>query len=281
MRPVRARLLPACCAAIACLVGAAIAHAQAPLGRIAGVITDESGTPIKGVVITAQNPESAPSQLTGTTDEKGRFAILGFRRGLWTIRFTAAGFTSEETTIPLAPRQNVPLQVTLRAAAAPPARGALAGIDVARLSADLDRAEQLEEQGRDDDALAVYEKAVAAVPALTALHRQIAAIHTRRKRPDRALEAWQALLSAEPDDREARDRVGALALELGLAAAEHQDRVSAVRLLEQAIAADPSAPRAAEAKAALERLRQPPSPGDGQIAGTDGRIGLQATGEAR
>ena len=71
------------------LVGAAPASAQT--GRVQGQIVDTAGKPIKGVVIKATNGDS-PFDLTTTTDDKGRFALIGFRAGLWNFAAEAPGF---------------------------------------------------------------------------------------------------------------------------------------------------------------------------------------------
>ena len=47
---------------------------------------DEEGQPIKGAVVTADNRENG-NTATATTDDRGRFTMIGLRPGNW--RFVA------------------------------------------------------------------------------------------------------------------------------------------------------------------------------------------------
>ena len=65
--------------AVALVVGsAAIAGAQ--VGRVGGVVKDDDGQPIKGATVSAENPDAPLGSFTATTDDKGRFAIIGLAR---------------------------------------------------------------------------------------------------------------------------------------------------------------------------------------------------------
>src|SRR5689334_12046473 len=63
--------------AIAVLALASVAHAQT--GRVFGVVKDAGGKPIKGAIVRAVNASAIPREFTSTTDDKGRFAMLGLR----------------------------------------------------------------------------------------------------------------------------------------------------------------------------------------------------------
>lgn len=250
----RARLLLATTVIGAFLV--ATADGQTTAARVSGVVLDDVGGPVMGAVVTFENPTAVPSLFTTTTDDTGRFAIFGLRRGLWTVTVTATGFEKVELDLPVRVRGDTPpIKLTLRPAPAPGPRGALALVDVAQLQADLDRAEKLVAEDRIDEALALYEKSLAAVPALTTINRQIGDLYLRKRDRARALDAYQRLLDAAPEDPGARATVAALAYDLGLAAAATGEAEAAIRYLEQALAADPGEPRAAEARAALARLK--------------------------
>jgi len=66
--------------------------AAAQTGRVGGVVKDEAGNPIKGATITAENPSASPSSFTATTDDKGRFSIIGLKSGTWTFSGQAPGY---------------------------------------------------------------------------------------------------------------------------------------------------------------------------------------------
>ena len=69
--------------------------AAAQTGRVGGTVKDESGQPVKGATVTAQNPNASPSSFTATTDDKGRFSVIGLRGGMWTFSAQAPGFAPE------------------------------------------------------------------------------------------------------------------------------------------------------------------------------------------
>ena len=82
---------------LACLA----APAAAQQGRATGSVVDASGRPIKGATIRASNREAYPPLLTAATDDKGRWAIIGLRGGVWTFRAEAPGYLPSEGTVPI------------------------------------------------------------------------------------------------------------------------------------------------------------------------------------
>src|SRR6186997_3245518 len=69
--------------------------ASAQTGRIGGQIKDTQGQPLKGATVTAENPGASPSSFTATTDDKGRYSIIGLKTGPWTFTAQAPGFAPE------------------------------------------------------------------------------------------------------------------------------------------------------------------------------------------
>ena len=81
-------ILSAVALAAALVVSALPAAAQT--GRVGGVIKDASNnTPLKGATVTAENPQASPSSFTATTDDKGRYSIIGLKTGTWKITAVA------------------------------------------------------------------------------------------------------------------------------------------------------------------------------------------------
>ena len=80
---------------VAMLVAALAGTAFAQTGRVGGVVKDEAGNPIKGATVTAENPAASPSSFTATTDDKGRFSIIGLKSGSWSFSAQAPGFGPE------------------------------------------------------------------------------------------------------------------------------------------------------------------------------------------
>src|ERR1700746_3812490 len=60
-------------------------------GRITGAVRDADGKAIKGAIIRAINDDVGMT-MTSTTDDKGRFAIIGVRTGQWQMEVEAPNF---------------------------------------------------------------------------------------------------------------------------------------------------------------------------------------------
>ena len=111
----------------------------------AASVKDEAGQPIKGATITAENPNASPSSFTATTDDKGRFSIIGLRTGRWTFTAQAPGFAPEagELNVQTIGAPNPPLTFTLKKGGTAAPTGALGGVAAKDLQADLAAADQL------------------------------------------------------------------------------------------------------------------------------------------
>jgi hypothetical protein len=193
---------PALCLAIL-LVLAAPASAQ--IGRVAGTVTDESGRPIKGATVTAENPEHTPSTLTSSTDGKGRFSILGLRRGTWTFTIKAPGFETAQAEMPVVTvRPNPPLDARLVKGLAPAPPSALAGMDPKEVQRRIDLADRMAAAGDLDGAVAACRELVSRVPALTSVYLQIGRLLERKGDTAAAEAAYERLLKLEPGNESAR-----------------------------------------------------------------------------
>src|SRR5258705_7136799 len=110
--------------------------ASAQTGRVGGQIKDTQGQPIKGATVTAENPQASPSSFTATTDDKGRYSIIGLKTGTWKITASAPGFKASSGQVPVrslgAPMP--PVDFLLAAGDTGPT-GALAGVNTKELQA--------------------------------------------------------------------------------------------------------------------------------------------------
>jgi tetratricopeptide (TPR) repeat protein len=219
MRDVR-RLLTA--AAVAAALVATALPAAAQTGRVGGTVKDTEGKPIRGATVTAENPSSSPSTFTATTDDRGRFSIIGLRSGTWTITASAPGFTPGGGKVPIrtigAP--NPPVDITLAPGATGPT-GALAGVNTKELQVELQKADELMNQQNYDGAIAAYQAILAKTPALTMINMQIGRAYRMKKDYDAALGVYKKVLDAEPTNERAKIEIGMTHLEKGdFAAAE-------------------------------------------------------------
>src|SRR5687768_10814785 len=87
-------------ALVAALMVAAV-PAMAQTGRIGGTVKDQNNQPLKGATVTAENPNASPSSFTATTDDRGRYSIIGLRTGAWKITASAPGFQASSGSVPV------------------------------------------------------------------------------------------------------------------------------------------------------------------------------------
>jgi len=207
-------------AGVASLVFAAAAAAQT--GRVGGTVKDEAGAPIKGATITAENDTAAPASFTATTDDKGRFGIIGLRTGQWAFTVQAPGYLADGLRLDIrtvgAP--NPPIEFKLKKVAAPPP-GALGNVAPKDLQQELLAADSLYNAQEWDKAIAAYRAILDKTPALSVINLQIAAAYRNKRDYDKAIAAYTELLKADPNNDRAKIGIGMTNLEKGdLAAAE-------------------------------------------------------------
>jgi tetratricopeptide (TPR) repeat protein len=208
--------------AVAAALVASALPAAAQTGRVGGTVRDQQGQPIRGATVTAENPASSPSTFTATTDDRGRYSIIGLRSGTWKITASAPGFAASGGSVPIrtigAP--NPPVDITLAPGATGPA-GALAGVNTKELQAELQKADELMNQQNYDGAIAAYQAILAKTPALTMINLQIGRAYRMKKDYDSALGVYKKVLDAEPTNERAKIEIGMTNLEKGdFAAAE-------------------------------------------------------------
>ena len=203
-------------ALVAALVVSAL-PAAAQTGRIGGQVKDaQSGQPLKGATITAENPQASPSSFTATTDDKGRYSIIGLKTGSWKVTAAAPGFTPSSGNVPVrslgAPMP--PVDFALAPGAAGPA-GALAGVNTKELQIELQKAMDLANSGQHDAAITAYNAILTKTPALTMINGQIAQVQRMKKDYDGAIASYQKVIAADPNNDRAKIEIGMTYLEKG------------------------------------------------------------------
>jgi tetratricopeptide (TPR) repeat protein len=204
--------------------------AAAQTGRVGGQVKDEAGQPIKGATITAENPGASPSSFTATTDDKGRFSIIGLKSGAWTFTAQSPGFAPEsgKLNVQTIGSPNPPLTFTLRkgAGGATPA-GALGGVGAKDLQAELAAADALYNAQKWDESIAAYRAIMTKAPSLSVINLQVAAAYRNKKDYDSALAAYNDLLKTDPNNDKAKIGIGMTNLEKGDMDAAEQTLIAA------------------------------------------------------
>ena len=210
-----------CLVALLTAVASVPGWAQPP-GRIAGTVKDENGGSIRGATVLAENPNATPSSFTATTNDKGQYAMMSLRGGLWRVTAYAPGFAPVQLRMRV--RMLVPsprVDFTLATGAAGNAGSVFERVNINSLQDDLEEADELFEVGRFDDAIERYQRIIIAVPTLTAVQLQIGSAYQQKEDYDKAIAAYQAILRVDPVNEKAAVAIGMVQLKKGdLEAAE-------------------------------------------------------------
>src|SRR5438105_4813860 len=180
--------------ALACLAIALVAvDAAAQTGRVGGTVKDDMGQAIKGATITAENPNASPSSFTATTDDKGRFSIIGLRSGQWTFMVQAPGFAPEGTrmNVQTIGQPNPPIEFKLKKSAAAPvsALGNVAEVKFAK--------------GQTEEAAKAYQKAAGMDPTWGKPLFKLALVQLNKGDKDATIKALEKVIAADPTSSEA------------------------------------------------------------------------------
>lgn len=213
-------------AAVLLVVMAGTAAAQG--GRAGGLVKDETGQAIKGATITAQNPDASPNSITATSDDKGRFQMIGLKSGDWTFYCQAPGYSPEVGNMTIRQSSTTPFTFTLKKVILPPsALGTLAAKDI---QAELADADTLYNALKWDEAIAAYRALLAKTPSLSVINLQIAGAYRNKREFDKAIVAYNDLLKTDPANDKAKVGIAMTNLEKG-------DLEGAERALENAASA--------------------------------------------
>jgi tetratricopeptide (TPR) repeat protein len=271
--------IPALVPVLACLLAA---PAFGQVGRISGIVTDETGEPIRGATIRASSQQSSAASLTAVSDEKGQFYFLVQRSGQWDFVVEAPGFapTGGSSRVRLTSTQPA-IRVILERREAPELAGSLAGVNPREVSTRLAAADDLLAAGHLDEAIAAYRKIRAETPALTAVSLQLGNAYLQKKDYDRAEAEFQDVLKSGAAGGTACYNLGLVGqargsldeaatwyqkaasadplwpkplLRLGVLARERGNREAAAGYLRKVVALNPKSPEGIEAASMLGEL---------------------------
>ena len=193
---------------VACM--AASASAQ---GRVRGIVRDQDGHGIPGATVSAENLTSTTSQ-TATTNDSGRFAFIGLRRGQWLFVIRADGFEQVQGSADVGGLNRVAtVRFTMevdRLNPLAPEVGVLAGLRSSELVESLEVAERLFDRGDYDAAIDAYRSILERAPALTSLSLQIGHAFREKLEPSQAVAAYRTVLDTDPSNVEARAAIDAI-----------------------------------------------------------------------
>jgi len=179
--------------------------------RLAGVLVDKtSGKPVANAKIMLRKGSSGGPDVAG--DSNGKWAILGLSSGQWNLDVAAPGYVTRQLSLTIVENQRIPtmkIELDPQAAAPQPAAEAAApaaaeqvkigGQVVSKDIADAVEAGNAALTAKSyKDAVADYEKAVAALPTFTPLKFALARAYYGAGDLPKATAAMEELYKGEP-----------------------------------------------------------------------------------
>ena len=171
------------------LVATGVSFAQMGTGRITGRITDPEGNAVVGAVI--HFVDQTGKKLEGTSDEDGKWAILGFRSGTYDFNIEAEGFQMKIEQMAVKQMGQNKLDVVLiplLAAAATAMEGK---------NALLAEANELLKQKQYPEAVAKFEELLVAQPSFYQAHEFIGIAYREMGDDDDALAEFHKVLDLD------------------------------------------------------------------------------------
>jgi hypothetical protein len=187
--------------------------ALAQTARATGTVKDTAGKSMKGATVRAMNKDAYPSQITSTTDDKGRWAMIGLRTGTWTFVVEAPGYSKQEAQWPVRVGGTQPMHFVLARDLGP-----IPGALTKNIQQQLAAANALRDKGQLDQALAAYEQIREQNPKLTAVNLVVGSVYrkkasleadpaARRALFDRAIASYSTMLTDEASSDRAKAEI--------------------------------------------------------------------------
>ena len=198
-------------------IGFSAALAQGS-GRIRGQVVDEDDNPIAGVALKA---ESSGSQrvLEATTDDDGRFSMIGFNTGQWTFSASAEGYQPATNTGRVSQGENSPLNIVMErirhGLVLALGEEALEGVDPTVLEEEIKSADAEYNAEIWDAAIAGYNHVLKQVPQLSVLYLYIGNAHRASGAYEEALASYEQLLAADPAHPTAKAEIARTKMAMG------------------------------------------------------------------
>src|SRR5262245_34915506 len=183
--------------------------------RASGTVRDQTGRPLKGATVKAINKDAYPPEIASSTDDKGRWAMIGLRTGTWTFVAEAPGFTKAQTPWAVRVGGTQPIPFVLARDLGP-----IPNQLTKTVQQQIAAANALRERGQLEQAIAAYEQVREQNPTLTAMNLVVAGAYrqraaqetnatTRRALLDRAMASYTTVLTTEPDNARAKAELDA------------------------------------------------------------------------
>ena len=193
--------IPFVVALLLVLLMAAPALAQRGRGRLQGQVTDPDGNPIAGAEVSAFNAEMTPNTLTTTTDDDGRWAVLGLSNDSWRFTFSKQGFIPLEIDANVSGfGRNPNMDVTLEPYEAPVGGVAVGEVEGREL---FEEGEALYEQEQYEAAIGKWEEFALVNTSFYQVYVNIGNAHKELGNIAEAMVAYEKVLAQDPAESRA------------------------------------------------------------------------------
>ena len=188
-------------------------------GRLTGTVLDEDGNPLAGVVVKVEKPDANPPLFETTTDDGGRFSLIGFISGQWSVSVTLEGYAPDTGMATIRQGPNAPMGFILPRIPHPlvAALGAEAmeGLDPDQIEEDLTLADLAYNNEDWDTAIERYTSLMSKLPMLTNLNLQVGHSYRAKGDYEQAIVSFETLLVENPDDEDAKTEIARTRLAMG------------------------------------------------------------------
>ncbi len=164
--------------------------AAAQTGRATGLVRDQNGKPIRSATVKADKPDAYPPRVTSTSDDKGRWAMIGLGSGEWRFTVEAPGYIAQNASVVVRAAGTPPLTFTL-----PRDPGPIPGALDKNIQQQVADASALRDQGRLDQAISAYQEIHSKNQKLTTINFLLADAYRRKAATERDSASKRSLLN--------------------------------------------------------------------------------------
>ena len=208
-----------CLLVIALLLAVAVppAMAQATAGRMSGRVVDDDGEGLAGAAILTEAPGRNP--IDTTTDDGGRFSLIGFSSGQWRVTVTLEGYEVAPSVVQVSQQGVASANFTMARILSGFERmlgeEALEGLDAAALEDTLRAADAAFDGQQYDTAIAGYNDLLRQLPALTYLHLNVGNAYRAKGEYETALTSYEQLAGDPERGEQAKVEIARTRLAMG------------------------------------------------------------------
>ncbi len=169
-------------------------------GKLKGIVKDESGNPIEGVMVKLFSLKAA-SGFNVVTNKKGEWKALWIRSGMWYIDFEKPGYEPHKISVEVSSyKKNPIIEVVLKK---------MEGIEISKDFLDkINKGNKLFEEKKYEEAIKLFEELIKAKPELKMINQNIGNCYFAMEKYEKAIEYYKKALKEKGDNTEMYIAIG-------------------------------------------------------------------------